>query len=115
MRGYRIRSLIGASRISHNTWKTPGQWWAQSLSTRPDVPFRAQQHEPARRPPAPTAKLQNRARQPVLWVPPTAPESAIKRTRSGARTTRQNDDDRTPKGSAERHLGCARDVQASSA
>ena len=27
---------------------------------------------------------QNRARQPVLWVPPTAPESEIKRTRSGA-------------------------------
>ncbi len=28
--------------------------------------------------------IENRARQPVLWVPPTAPESAIKRTRSGA-------------------------------
>ena len=28
--------------------------------------------------------IQNRARQPVLWVPPTAPESAIERTRSGA-------------------------------
>src|SRR5664280_687172 len=27
---------------------------------------------------------QNRARQPVLWVPPTAPESAIERTRSDA-------------------------------
>ena len=28
--------------------------------------------------------IENRSRQPVLWVPPTAPESAIKRTRSGA-------------------------------
>ena len=28
--------------------------------------------------------IENCARQPVLWVPPTAPESAIKRTRSGA-------------------------------
>src|ERR1035437_2511687 len=26
----------------------------------------------------------NRARQPVMWVPPTAPESAIKRTSAGA-------------------------------
>jgi hypothetical protein len=50
----------------------------------PEVPFGAQQQEQARWPPAPTAKLQNRARQPVLWVPPTAPESAIERTRSGA-------------------------------
>ncbi len=35
--------------------------------------------------------IQNRCRQPVPWVPPIAPESAIKRTRSGterrARTT----------------------------
>jgi hypothetical protein len=28
--------------------------------------------------------IENRSRQPVLWVPPTAPESAIKLTRSGA-------------------------------
>jgi len=28
--------------------------------------------------------IENRSRQPVPWVPPTAPESAIKRTRSGA-------------------------------
>ncbi len=28
--------------------------------------------------------IENRSRQPVLWVPPTAPESAIELTRSGA-------------------------------
>jgi hypothetical protein len=52
--------------------------------TAPLVPLRAEQQEQARRPPAPTESIENRSRQPVLWVPPTAPESAIKRTRSGA-------------------------------
>jgi hypothetical protein len=42
------------------------------------------QQEQARRPPARPDNIENRARQPVLWVPPTAPESAIERTRSGA-------------------------------
>jgi len=42
------------------------------------------QQEQARKPHGRTENIENRARQPVLWVPPIAPESAIERTRSGA-------------------------------
>jgi len=48
------------------------------------VPFRAKQLEQARRLPAPDAKKQDRARQPELSVPPTAPKSPIDHIRSGA-------------------------------
>jgi hypothetical protein len=79
-------------------------------TTVTEVPFRAQQPEQARRPPAPTAKLSRLQsyREPLSAA---GAVGAADRTRVGdqahplgRRTTRQNDGGRTPKGSAERHL-----------
>jgi len=50
---------------------------------------------------------QNGARQPVLWVPPTARESAIDHTPLGRRKPRQNSGHRYRGRSAERLVGCA--------
>ena len=44
----------------------------------------AQQQDQAGMPHGRLQSALKRARQPVLWVPPTAPESAIERTRSDA-------------------------------
>ena len=51
--------------------------------------------------------MRNRARQPVLWVPPSYP--------LGRRTTRQNDGRRHLARCAERHVGHANGLQVCTA
>jgi hypothetical protein len=59
--------------------------------------------------------IENRARQPVLWVPPTALESAIGRTRSGAELRARTTSIVTPAAAQNGTYACARDPQAPSA
>src|SRR5664280_1018712 len=64
--------------------KPPPREPSDDLSTHPDVPASGRmQQEQARRPHGRPENIENRARRPVLWVPPTAP--------LGRRTTRQNE------------------------
>jgi hypothetical protein len=78
---------------------------ARRYSTRPQVPFRAQQQEQARKArrrwPQST---QNRARHRCC--------GCGRSDEVGPRTSRQNDGRRHPGRSAERHVGCARGRQA---
>jgi hypothetical protein len=98
-------AIVGPSTSAH------AHYWSfrplNVFGTAPFVPFRVQQQEQAVGRLPRLERMENRARQPVLWVPPTAP--AWTQSNAPERGHRQRGR------SAERHVRCARDLLPRSA